>query len=252
MTMAVPAPAPGWAFFLDVDGTLLEIAAVPDAVRMDPRVLATLAQLIEATGGAVALVSGRSVADVERLFAPLAIPVAGQHGAERQAHRGPPLSRSPLLDAAVQRLREAERRMPGLLLEDKGASLALHYRRRPELQEFAEEEMRRAATFLGERFELQPGSFVYEIKPSGHDKGRAIEAFMRERPFAGRVPVFLGDDATDEYGFDAVNRMGGHSVKVGPGPTRARWSLPDASSARRWLDDYTRFLTRSHALRDTP
>ena len=252
MTMAVPAPAPGWAFFLDVDGTLLEIAAVPDAVRMDPRVLATLAQLIEATGGAVALVSGRSVADVERLFAPLAIPVSGQHGAERQAHRGPPLPRSPLLDAAVQRLREAERRMPGLLLEDKGASLALHYRRRPELQEFAEEEMRRAATFLGERFELQPGSFVYEIKPSGHDKGRAIEAFMRERPFAGRVPVFLGDDATDEHGFDAVNRMGGHSVKVGPGPTRARWSLPDASSARRWLDDYTRFLTRSHALRDTP
>jgi len=158
---------------------------------MDPRVLPTLARLLEATGGAVALVSGRSVADVERLFAPLAIAISGQHGAERQAHRGPPLPRSPLLDVAVQRLREAERRMPGLLLEDKGASLALHYRRRPDLQEFAEEEMRRAATFLGERFALQAGSFVYEIKPSGHDKGRAVEAFMRERPFAGRIPVFL-------------------------------------------------------------
>src|SRR6185369_6321817 len=139
-----------------------------------------------------------------------------------------------------------------VLLEDKVASLALHYRRRPELQEFAQDEMRRAATFLGERFELQPGSFVFEVKPSGHDKGRAIETFMREPPFAGRVPVFLGDDATDEYGFDAVNRMGGHSVKIGPGPTRARWSLPDASSARRWLGEYVRFLSSTPARQDTP
>jgi trehalose 6-phosphate phosphatase len=251
MTMAVPAPAPGWAFFLDVDGTLLDIAAQPDAVRVDPRVLPTLTRLIKATDGAVALVSGRSVADVEHLFAPLAIAVAGQHGAEHQPHRGARLSRSPLLDGVAERLREAERRMPGLLLEDKGASLALHYRRRPDLQEYAEDQMQRAAATLGDRFELQPGSFVYEIKPSGHDKGRAIETFMREPPFAGRLPVFLGDDATDEHGFDAVNRMGGHSVKVGPGPTRARWSLPDSGSARRWLDDYARILSRTPARQDT-
>lgn len=250
--MAVPAPAPGWAFFLDVDGTLLDLAARPDAVRMDPRLLSTLGMLLAATGGAVALVSGRSVADVERLFAPLAIAVSGQHGAEHQPHRGAGLLRSPLLDVAVERLREAERRMPGLLLEDKGASLALHYRRRPDLQQYAADEMRRAATFLGDRFELQPGSFVYEIKPSGHDKGRAVETFMREPPFAGRTPVFLGDDATDEFGFDAVNRMGGHSVKVGPGATRARWSLPDPTSARRWLDDYARLHSRSPAHQDTP
>ena len=233
--MAVPAPAPGWAFFLDVDGTLLDIAERPDAVRMDPKLLSTLERLLEATGGAVALVSGRSVADVERLFAPLVIPVSGQHGAEYQPPRGARLTRSPLLDEVAERLREAERRMPGLLLEDKGASLALHYRRRPDLQEYAADKMRRAMALLGDRFELQPGSFVYEIKPSGHDKGRAVETFMREPPFAGRTPVFLGDDATDEYGFDMVNGLGGHSVKVGAGFGAARWHIADARGVRRWL-----------------
>jgi len=95
------------------------------------------------------------------------------------------------------------------------------------------------------RVEVQRGKMVAELKPSGHDKGRAIEAFMREKPFAGRVPVFLGDDLTDEHGFRVVDRMGGHAIKVGPGATAARWRLPNPSAARRWLDEWLDVLARA-------
>jgi trehalose 6-phosphate phosphatase len=114
-------------------------------------------------------------------------------------------------------------------------TLALHYRRAPELREVAERAMRALAGSLGDAFELQAGKFVFELKPSGKDKGSAIAEFMREAPFSGRLPVFIGDDLTDEHGFDVVNRLGGHSVKVGPGPSRARWRLEDASAVREWL-----------------
>jgi trehalose 6-phosphate phosphatase len=235
----LPSPSASWALFLDVDGTLLEVAERPDAVRVDPALARLMARLHRATAGALGLVSGRSVAGLDALFAPLVLPAAGQHGLERRDAAGkvhqhpfpvPPLRR------AAERLAEFAARHAGLLLEDKGANLALHYRQAPQLAEAARGAASAAAAELGAGFELQAGKMVFEIKPGGRDKGLAIEEFMREPPFRGRTPVFVGDDATDEYGFGVVNRLGGHAIKVGAGPSCARWRLGDAAEVRDWLE----------------
>ena len=233
-----PAPPAGWAFFLDVDGTLLEHTDDPRGVRVGAPLLELLEQLLAESGGAVAMISGRSVEDVERLFAPLAFPVAGQHGTERRSADGvlhrhnPPLK---LLGRAAAELVRLTAAHSGLVVENKGMVLALHYRRAPELAALAEREMRAIAASLGDAFELLGGKLVYEIKPSGKDKGSAIAEFMAERPFKGRLPVFLGDDLSDEYGFEVVNRLGGYSIKVGAGPSRARWRLQGAAAVQAWL-----------------
>jgi trehalose 6-phosphate phosphatase len=239
MTMRrMPPFSTDWAFFLDIDGTLLEYAASPQEVRVDAELVGMLERLFASSGGAVALVSGRSVEDIDKLFAPLKFPAAGQHGTERRAADGsirqhaPPLEDLARAAGEIVRLTAAH---AGLVFENKGMTLALHYRLAPGLRALAEREMRAIAAGLGEAFELQSGKFVVEIKPGGKDKGSAIAEFAAERPFAGRRPVFIGDDLTDEAGFAVVNRIGGHSVKVGPGITQARWRLFDAAAVRRWL-----------------
>lgn len=245
-TRRMPPFAADWAFFLDVDGTLLEYAARPQEVRVGGKLLALLGRLHTATGGAFALISGRSVADIDNLFAPLILPVAGQHGTERRAADGarhrhePPLDNLGHAAADIIRLTAAH---SGLVFENKGMALALHYRLAPALRALAEREMRAIAAALGDAFEMQTGKFVVEIKPSGKNKGSAIAEFMAEAPFAGRRPAFIGDDLTDEPGFEVINRLGGHSVKVGPGITRARWHLFDAAAVRHWLEDYLATLS---------
>jgi trehalose 6-phosphate phosphatase len=240
-TRRMPPFGADWAFFLDVDGTLLEYAAHPQQVRVEAELIEVLRRLHAATDGAVALVSGRSVEDIDRLFAPLAFPAAGQHGTERRAADGKMHRHTPPLDdlgraaARIVRLTAAH---AGLVFENKGMALALHYRQAPALRALAEREMRAIAAALGDAFELQTGKFVVEVKPSGKNKGTAIAEFAAEPPFAGRCPVFIGDDLTDEPAFDVVNRAGGHSVKVGPGITRARWHLFDAAAVRGWLIAY--------------
>jgi trehalose 6-phosphate phosphatase len=210
-------------------------------VRVEDELLELLDRLRTATEGAIALVSGRSVADIDALFAPLTLPVAGQHGTERRGADGaihrhaPPLENLGRAAASLVRLTAAH---SGLVLENKGMTLALHYRLAPGLRSLAEREVRALAAGLGDAFELQTGKFVMELKPSGRDKGSAISDFTGEAPFAGRRPVFIGDDLTDEPGFEVVNRCGGHSVKVGRGITRARWHLLDAAAVRRWLAAY--------------
>ncbi|MBS0338339.1 MAG: trehalose-phosphatase [Proteobacteria bacterium] len=234
----MPPYAGNWAFYLDIDGTLLEFAARPQDVTVDPELLELLAGLRGVAGGAVAVVSGRSMADVDRLFAPLVLPAACLHGAERRSAAGALRQQPPLrerLGQAASRVASLAGKNPGFGFEDKGLALALHYRRAPHLRSLAEREMRAISTALGTEFEYMTGKFVVEIKPRGKDKGDAITEFSAEPPFAGRVPVFIGDDLSDEAGFDAVNRLGGHSVKVGPGITRARWRLFDAAEVRRWL-----------------
>lgn len=234
----VPAFGGNWCFFLDIDGTLLEFVGRPDAVSVDAGLKATLRRLLEATGGAVALISGRPIADVDRLFAPLRFPVAGQHGLERRDSGGNifvhalPAAR---LHDAVERLERLATQNPGLVFENKGATLALHYRLAPQLASQVDDIMHRLLEELGDEFELQPGKMLMEIKPSGKDKGTAIAEFMVENPFRGRLPVFIGDDLTDEYGFALVNSRHGHSVKVGPGATAASWRLGDAQAVRAWL-----------------
>ncbi|TAN52250.1 MAG: trehalose-phosphatase [Betaproteobacteria bacterium] len=237
----MPPFVAGWALFLDVDGTLLDHAEHPQAVHVEAGLLRQIEDLLEVTDGALALISGRSVEDLDRLFAPLAVPLAGQHGTERRSANGALHRHEPALEclgrAAAQLVRLTSAH-GAFLLENKGMTLALHFRRAPELGALAEREMRRIAAALGDEFELQAGKFVLEIKPSGKDKGTAIAEFMAETPFKGRIPVFLGDDLTDEYGFDVVNRAGGHAIKVGPGATHARWRLADAAAVRRWLGEY--------------
>ena len=239
--MAVPPFQPGWALFLDVDGTLLDIAERPDQVDTHQVDCALVEGLQRAAGGALALVSGRSLAQLDRMFAPLTLPAAGQHGFERRdlngrrhRHRFP----ADRLQPAARRLRELAHRHRGLVFEDKGASVALHYRQAPELAGAAHAEVLQAAAALGGMVEVQAGKMVWELQPAGAHKGLAIEEFMREAPFAGRTPVFLGDDVTDEQGFRVVNRLEGHSIKVGAGDTEARWRLTSPAAARAWLREW--------------
>lgn len=235
---ALPAFDPAWALFFDVDGTLLEHRSRPQEVQVEPALRSLLERLLQVTGGAVALISGRSVEDLERLFTPLRFPAAGQHGNELRLADGK-LRRHAAPSASLERIARAltgvAQRHPGMLLEHKGASIALHYRLAPHLHDVAEDAALRAVAALRGDFELQAGKFVFELKPSGKNKGSAIEEFLREPPFTGRVPFFIGDDLTDEYGFALVNRIGGLSVKVGAGETAARWRLPDARAVKEWL-----------------
>jgi trehalose 6-phosphate phosphatase len=234
----MPPFARNWAFFLDLDGTLLEIADTPEAVDPGPAEVDLLKRLSEAADGAVALISGRSLGRIDELFRPLVLPAAGQHGAERRDAQGKrhrhrfPVSR---LRPAAGGIRSFAAQHRGLVFEDKGASVALHYRKAPQLARAAQAAVRAAAGPLGEAVEVQDGKMVVELKPAGCDKGKAITQFMQEAPFAGREPVFIGDDATDEYGFRVVNAMGGHTIKVGEGPSVARWRLENPASTRAWL-----------------
>jgi len=234
----VPALPRETGFFLDVDGTLLDITEHPQHVRIDEDLARLLRELREAADGALALITGRAVAEIDALFGGSGFCVAGQHGAERRDHSGAmhrhgvPLAG---LRHAAERLRRMVAEHPALVLEDKGMNLALHYRRAPELGPAAREAVRALVDELGDEFELQTGKSVVEIRPSGRDKGVAIAEFLDEAPFRGRVPVFIGDDLTDEFGFVFINRVGGHSVKVGEGRSAARWRLPDAGAVRAWL-----------------
>jgi trehalose 6-phosphate phosphatase len=229
------------ALFLDIDGTLLDLASTPDRVRVDASIRALLPALARQLGGAVALITGRAIADADRLFRGLALPVAGQHGLERRAADGS-IHLHEASRRGIERLRRELARFttrhPGLLLEDKGATLALHYRRAPGLAAHVHRTLRAMlrTTAVSAEWRLQPGKRILEIKPDGRDKGTAILEYMAEPPFTGRLPVFVGDDLTDEYGFVAAAHLGGWAVKVGRGATRARFRLRDVAAVRAWLD----------------
>jgi len=232
----MPPFARNWAWFLDIDGTLLDIADRPEDVKVKARDLKLLQDMHDAACGALALVSGRTIAVLDQLFHPLSVPIAGQHGAERRdaagrRHRHP----VPSLRGVSHRISRFARDHEGLVVENKGQSVALHYRLAPQLARAAHAAVRAAAEDAGPAVEIQDGKMVYEVKAAGCDKGKAIAEFMREAPFAGRVPVFLGDDLTDELGFRVVNELGGHSIKVGEGASGARWRLGDPGEARAWL-----------------
>jgi trehalose 6-phosphate phosphatase len=244
----LPSPDLAWAYFLDVDGTLLDLAPSPSAVRVEPGTHDLLHGLHLATGGAVALVSGRSLHDLDLLFPGAALPAAGQHGLERRDARGV-LARhvvpAETLAHARARLRTIAARHAGLMLEDKGLSIALHYRAAPYLETEMLAAVHAIAAGLDADYVVQPGKFVVELRPAGADKGAAIESFMNEPPFRGRTPVFIGDDATDEHGFAVVNGLRGHSLKVGEGTTIARWRVRDVRAVERWLTRADDIVARS-------
>lgn len=242
-TSPLPNWRDDWALFLDVDGTLLEIAATPTAVKVPSRAIEVITRLSSRLRGALAFVSGRTITDLDRLFAPLEMPAAGAHGAERRDALGTLHRRNDAAVLAPARMALASwsAEHAGTLLEDKGIALALHYRGAPQLEHAARRAAGAAVASLGPEFALQEGKLVLEIKAAAADKGRAIAAFMNEAPFEGRVPVFIGDDLTDEYGFAVVNDLGGHSVVVGaPRPTRAQSRLADSDAVLRWLETHAR------------
>jgi trehalose 6-phosphate phosphatase len=227
------------ALFLDVDGTLLEIAARPQAVTVPADLRERLRALHLAAGGAVALISGRTIAALDELFAPLALPSAGLHGFERRdasgAYRTRPLPSPAALQSARAAMLELARRHSGLLLEDKHFALALHYRGAPWLEETVIQTMQAVAAGVAGDLELQHGKMVVELRPAGATKAEAVAAFLAQRPFAGRTPVFLGDDLTDEPAFELVNGLAGLSVLVGSRPSAARVHLADVAAVRSWL-----------------
>ena len=238
-----PAPEPrnfrtGYTcLFLDVDGTLADLAPTPDDVRIEQDFIAVLEQIRHHLHGAVALISGRPIAQLDRLFAPLQLASAGIHGFERRSHAGVTFRPTPAAaawDAVRAQMADAVRCRDGVLLEDKQFALAVHYRAAPDAEGAVRLLVDRAATRLGAGFEILEGDMVIELKPSTLNKASAIEAFLKEDPFDGRIPIYIGDDFTDFDGFGAVRRNGGVDIAVG-NRVGARWHLPDPAAVRQWL-----------------
>jgi trehalose 6-phosphate phosphatase len=245
--MADPPPLPGngerWALFLDIDGTLVAIAPTPEAARPAPGLLRLLTELREACEGALAVVSGRQLDSIDAVLEPLLLPAAGLHGWQRRRADGTLVAREEPM-ALMERLRPLlthyVNQRQGLRLEDKGGSLALHYRLAPEYGAPLLRYARRIAE-AEPALRVIAGRKVVEFQPRGADKGQAVRAFLSEPPFAGRRPVYAGDDTTDEDGFAAVNEMGGLSIRIADAETRARGescarhTLPSVNALHRWL-----------------
>jgi trehalose 6-phosphate phosphatase len=227
---------PSCALFLDFDGTMVDIAPQPHAVHVPQPLISVLHDLNDYLHGAVAVISGRPIEQLDALLHPLRLPVAGVHGAERRSLDGElHLIATHPMERIETAARELAAHNPGLLVEDKRSSLALHYRQRPDLEALCLATMQEAVD-ASPGMTLQRGKMVAEARPGGASKGRAIEDFLREPPFAGRTPVFIGDDVTDEVGFSTVQRLGGIGIKVGEGASVAWRRLPDPSTLRRELE----------------
>jgi trehalose 6-phosphate phosphatase len=241
ITAALPAPVAlrlgEVALFLDLDGTLAPIASRPQDVRPDPRRTSLLERLSRALDGRLAVVSGRTLADVDRILEGRVKAVAAVHGLILRDPQGRVTQAEPhpALAEAGRRVRDFAARDSGLIVEEKGLSVALHYR----LARAQGEAARACARALAEDtgLYLQTGDMVEELRTPGPTKGDSVAAFLELAPFAGARPVFVGDDATDEHGFEAVQAVGGMGVLVGPGrPTAARFRLAGVEAALAWLE----------------
>ena len=225
------------AVFLDVDGTLVPYAASPAAVRLDAQLIPQLAQLAAKLGGALALLSGRRLENLDQLFAPLSLPAAGLHGLQRRDAAGRPhcaMSTAAQLSSVRAQLQALVDAAPGLRLEDKIETFAVHFQSAPEQGPRVLAQMNAALALLGPAFQVQPGRFVYELKSRLFNKGTALRAFMQETPFIGRTPVMIGDDLTDLDAFQAAEALGGYAIAVG-NLISARWHVSDPSELQRWL-----------------
>ena len=204
------------ALLLDMDGTLIDLAATPDAVVVPPGLTATLARLRDSLGGALAIVSGRQVDTIDRLLGDAPGAVAGEHGGAIRHRRGEAIERPDLPSPPESWLQAAEAavsRYPGALLERKARGFALHFR---QAQAAGDEFHALLAGLVNSRpgFELHPAHMLWEVRPLGADKGRAVAALMQRPPFTGRLPVFIGDDVTDEDGMREARKHGGAGFRV--------------------------------------
>ena len=226
-----------YAFFFDIDGTLAPLQATPEAVSIPASVVTDLKQLTQQLGGAVAFVSGRPLIQIDALTQPLYGAAAGIHGAEIRTLNGELTTThvdAQQLGEIEQQLSREIASLSGVRLEKKGIAFALHYRQTPSAQKV----LQQLADDIVERypdFKVQAGKCVWEIKPRACDKGKAIDFLMQTPPFKGRIPVFLGDDATDEAGFQYVNRQHGISIKIGNGESEATQRINDVAALYQWL-----------------
>lgn len=232
--------APNGALFLDVDGTLIEFVPRPEDARIPPPLLETLDRLLIRLDGALALVSGRALADVERLVAPRRFPAAGQHGAEARLSREgraelfapPPAALASVLAQAHHFLAAH----PRIRVELKGVSAAVHYRGAEEFRDPLRAVLVGALAAHEDELQLLDSHLCFDLRPRSANKGIAIDRFMAVAPFKGRVPVFIGDDRTDEDGFAAVLALGGRTIRVGlSGESLAEERLANPAALRDWL-----------------
>ena len=226
------------ALLLDVDGTIVDIAPTPDAVRVPASLRRALSRLLERTGGAVALVSGRPVADLERLFAPLRLTLVGGHGAEMRLRNGAVMEKRD--EAGLEpRLRSALRAIAGsgVVVEDKGFSIALHYRQAPEREGLVREAIDEVVAQPWEApLEVLPGKAVIEIKHAGFSKATGVRELMTHAPFTGRRPVFVGDDTTDETVFAIMPELDGVAFSVGRRVAGVAGCFDEPADVRAWLE----------------
>lgn len=226
------------SLFLDLDGTIAPLCVTPDAVAPDPARTQLLRRLQEQLRGRLAIVSGRTIASVDAILEGACRAVAGVHGLQRRSALGLLESENvcPRVARAAAEMALFARHCPGLLVEEKGVSAALHYRGAPKaaaaVMEFA------ARIAQAETLEIQPGNMVVELRLPGPDKGAAVRAFMNELPFRGTTPVYVGDDLTDEAGFAAAAALGGRGVLVAAHrQSAARAWIEDSGAVLRWLAD---------------
>jgi len=236
--------------FLDFDGTLVEIAEKPDAVRLAQTTRETLSRLQAALDGALAIVTGREIEVIDQMLSPFRCPVAGVHGLTRRDAAGRAHAKTvttQFLEVGLKRLTGLADRHPGLLVERKSHAIAIHYRGNPALESACLAAMEEIAA-LDDDVRLIRGKMVIEARPAGGDKGTAIADFMKEAPFMGRQPLFAGDDITDEDAFDVVNRLNGITLKIGNGETRARHRLTDTAAFLAWLEQTADSLQKGHSV----
>jgi trehalose 6-phosphate phosphatase len=242
MIETIPLPAANLrdiAVLLDIDGTILDIAPTPGAVIVSASLRETLTRLSRETGGALALVSGRSLHDIDRLFAPPLLPAIGGHGAEIRfsPHDAGGSEHAQALNGDMRERLAELADAPGVLVEDKGYSLAVHYRLAPEQEGRVKEAVAAIkADWPEEPIEVLPGKSVVEIKPAAFHKGAAIRELMQHEPFAGRRPIFIGDDVTDESAFAVMPEFKGMGFSVGRRAPGTAYCFAAPSDVRRWLE----------------
>ncbi|MFZ4287892.1 trehalose-phosphatase [Variovorax sp. HJSM1_2] len=240
------------ALFLDFDGSLVELADQPELVHVPASLVPLLTQLQQRLNGALAIITGRRIVDLDAFLAPLTLPAAGEHGARRRNAAGRLFAAAaPDLNSVIDRLLPLAERYPALRLERKETGVSLHYRNAPELEALCRETITNAIHDQP-GLSLLHGKRVFEAKPVGVNKGRALEAFMQEAPFAGRQPVFVGDDVTDEAGFEVAQNLQGLGIKVGVGPSQALHRCPGPAAVLAWLEQLARPGTPEHMREDLP
>lgn len=227
--------SPNSALFLDFDGTLVDFAPQPEAVRVDPMLPTLLSRLHQHLHGAVAIVSSRCLKEIDTLLAPLCLPAAGEQGSERREADGKcAVFQVPDLHGPAQVAKQLAAMHQGLRFEQRANVVALHYRHAPSLESLCMNSLTEAVRLCPE-LDVSRGKYLLEVKAARVSKATAIGAFMSRPPFVDRQPIFVGDDQSDESGFAAVQANGGIAIKVGGGPSQAKYRCPSPTVLRRWL-----------------